>query len=36
MYIRRASTPSTVLWAFHTIQPSSYDIYGQFRLALQT
>ena len=23
MYIRRASTPSTVLWAFHTIQPSS-------------
>jgi len=23
MYIRRASSPSTVLWAFHTIQPSS-------------
>jgi len=23
MYIRRASPPSTVLWAFHTIQPSS-------------
>ena len=24
MYIRRASSPSTVLWAFHTIQPSSF------------
>jgi len=24
MYIRRASSPSTVLWAFHEIQPSSY------------
>jgi len=24
MYIRRASSPSTVLWSFHTIQPSSY------------
>ena len=24
MYIRRASSPSTVLWAFHTIQPSSW------------
>jgi len=24
MYIRSASSPSTVLWAFHTIQPSSY------------
>ena len=23
MYIRSASSPSTVLWAFHTIQPSS-------------
>ena len=27
MYIRRASSPSTVLWAFHTIQPSSFDIH---------
>ena len=28
MYIRSASSPSTVLWAFHTIQPSSsYCIY---------
>jgi len=25
MYIRSASSPSTVLWAFHTIQPSSYS-----------
>jgi len=24
MYIRHASSPSTVLWAFHTIQPSSW------------
>jgi len=24
MYIRSASSPSTVLWAFHTIQSSSY------------
>jgi len=27
MYIRSASSPSTVLWAFHTIQPSSLLIY---------
>jgi len=26
MYIRSASSPSTVLWAFHTIQPSSLYI----------
>jgi len=26
MYIRSASSPSTVLWAFHTIQPSSMQI----------
>ena len=26
MYNRSASAPSTVLWAFHTIQPSSYII----------
>jgi len=26
MYVRSASSPSTVLWAFHTIQPSSFDI----------
>ena len=26
MYIRSASSPSTVLWAFHTIQPSSSGI----------
>ena len=26
MYIRSASSPSTVLWAFHTIQPSSFPI----------
>jgi len=25
MCIRSASSPSTVLWAFHTIQPSSYS-----------
>jgi len=25
MYIRSASSPSTVLWAFHTIQPSSLE-----------
>jgi len=25
MYIRSASSPSTVLWAFHTIQPSSVE-----------
>jgi len=25
MYIRRASSPNTVLWAFHTIQPSSFN-----------
>jgi len=25
MYIRSASSPSTVLWAFHTIQPSSFS-----------
>jgi len=24
MHIRSSSSPSTVLWAFHTIQPSSY------------
>ena len=24
MYIRSASSPNTVLWAFHTIQPSSF------------
>ena len=24
MYIRSASSPSTVLWAFHTTQPSSF------------
>ena len=27
MYIRRASSPSTVLWAFHPIQPSSYILF---------
>jgi len=36
MYIRSASSPSTVLWAFHTIQPSSYIMKLQqtFRPAL--
>jgi len=28
MYIRSASAPSTVLWAFHTIQQSSYKDYN--------
>jgi len=27
MYIRSASSPSTVLWAFHTIQPSSFGVF---------
>ena len=27
MYIRSASSPSTVLWAFHTIQPSSLTMF---------
>jgi len=27
MYIRSASSPSTILWAFHTIQPSSYGCF---------
>jgi len=27
MYIRSACSPSTVLWAFHTIQLSSYYYY---------
>jgi len=28
MCIRSASSPSTVLWAFHTIQPSSFRLYS--------
>jgi len=34
MYIRSTSSPSTVLWAFHTIQPSSLksDYYDMTKL----
>jgi len=31
MYIRSASLPSTVLWAFHTIQPYSSDYICHFQ-----
>jgi len=31
MYIRSASSPSTALWAFHTIQPSSYLYHWNIR-----
>jgi len=27
MYIRSSSSPSTILWAFHTIQPSSLTLF---------
>ena len=33
MYIRSASSPSSVLWAFHTIQPSSFCLVPCGRLS---
>jgi len=34
MYIRSASSPSTVLWAFHIIQPSSFTNSRTFKCSL--
>jgi len=34
MYIIIASSPSTVLWAFHTIQPSSLQIQNTLKADL--
>ena len=35
MCIRSASSPSTVLWAFHTIQPSSFNMEPRLRLIVR-